>query len=139
MTIPTFHHHGLAVAAPEEAFAFLTVLGYQLGAPLFDPMQRVNLALCTHATMPTVEVVWPGDGGSPIDKFLKNGPTIYHSCYATPDADGWLATLEAAGLDLITISPPTPALLFDGQKVSFHFVMGVGIVEILHLDRVATA
>lgn len=38
----TFHHHGLAVQAPNDAFTFLTGLGYSLGEALFDPLQRVN-------------------------------------------------------------------------------------------------
>ena len=131
----TFHHHGLAVSAPDDAFNFLTRLGYSLGVALFDPLQRVNLALCTHDSMPTVEVVWPGNDGSPIDKILKGGPTVYHTCYATRNADGWIAEMEAKGVNLMTISPPMPAILFGGQKVSFHFVHGFGIIELLHLDN----
>ncbi len=55
-----FHHLGLAVPAPDPAFAFLEALGYGPGAQAFDPLQNVNLAMRHHAQMPDVEVIWPG-------------------------------------------------------------------------------
>lgn len=130
----TFHHHGLAVKSPDEAYRFLEGLGYARGAALYDPLQRVNLALCTHAAMPAVEVVWPAEGASPIDRILRQGPSIYHTCYATHAADAWLAEMANQSIEIVTISAPTPAILFGGQKVSFHMVSGVGLVELLHLD-----
>jgi hypothetical protein len=130
----TFHHHGLAVKAPDEAYRFLEELGYARGAALYDPLQRVNLALCTHDTMPAVEVVWPAEGASPIDRILRHGPSIYHTCYATHAANAWLADMASKSIEIVTISTPTPAILFGGQKVSFHMVSGVGLVELLHLD-----
>lgn len=133
----TFHHHGLAVKSPDDAFCFLHTLGYTIGGALFDPLQRVRLALCTHDAMPTVEVVWPGDGPSPIDRILRGGPSIYHTCYATPDAAAWIESVQQGGVDIVEISPPTPAILFGGRHVSFHFVSGVGVVELLHLDTAA--
>ena len=53
--------------APDAAFRFLAGLGYTEGAQAFDPLQKVNLAMRHHAAMPDVEVIWPGDGPSPID------------------------------------------------------------------------
>ena len=128
-----FHHYGLAVETPNEAFLFLRGLGYEIGDAVFDPLQHVNLALCCHGAMPAVEVIWPGDGPSPIDQILKRGPSICHICYATCDAEARLAAMEAYGVELITISPPTPALLFGGLNVSFHFGSGFGLFEIIHL------
>lgn len=130
----TFHHHGLAVSAPDEAYRFLESLGYARGAALYDPLQRVNLALCTHAAMPAVEVVWPAACASPIDRILRHGPSIYHTCYATHAAEAWLADMARRAIEIATLSAPTPAILFGGQKVSFHMVSGVGLVELLHLD-----
>ncbi|MBR1171004.1 VOC family protein [Bradyrhizobium liaoningense] len=133
MTNLAFHHFGLAVASPDDAFRYLAALGYTAGHSAFDPLQRVNLAMRHHPTMPDVEVIWPGDGPSPIDKLVKEaGTMIYHLCYTCFDADAALAALTAAGMDVLTISDPTPAVLFDGQDVSFHHVSGFGLIEILH-------
>ena len=128
----TFHHFGLAVGAPGEAFRYLQALGYTEGNTVFDPLQRVNLAMRHHRAMPDVEVIWPGDGPSPIDKLIKrSGTMIYHLCYACPQPDAAIAALEAAGLETMLVSPPTPAVLFGGREVSFHAVSGFGLIELL--------
>jgi hypothetical protein len=127
-----FHHFGLAVPAPEAAFRFLGALGYTPGAAAYDPRQNVNLAMRHHATMPDVEVIWPGEGPSPIEKMLRRGHMIYHLCYVTRDADASVAAIEAAGLEVVPVSPATPAVLFGGVPVSFHAVGEVGLIELLH-------
>jgi hypothetical protein len=129
----TFHHFGLAVSGPEQAFLYLASLGYTEGNCIFDPLQRVNLAMRHHALMPDVEVIWPGEGPSPIDNLVKRtGSMIYHLCYACADPSAALAALEAAGLQTMLVSPPTPAILFGGREVSFHHVAGVGLIEMLY-------
>jgi Glyoxalase/Bleomycin resistance protein/Dioxygenase superfamily len=128
-----FHHFGLAVASPDEAFLYLASLGYTAGNSAFDPLQRVNLAMRHHLSMPDVEVIWPGDGPSPIDKLVKQtGSMIYHLCYTSSDADAALTALTEAGVEIVPVSPPTPAVLFGGQEVSFHHISGFGLIEILH-------
>ncbi|MBR0697939.1 VOC family protein [Bradyrhizobium lablabi] len=128
----TFHHLGLAVAAPEEAFRYLASLGYIAGNTAFDPIQRVNLAMRHHPLMPDVEVIWPGDGPSPIDKLIKrSGTMIYHLCYACPDVEQALHALSASGVEIVPVSAPAPAILFGGQNVSFHHVSGFGLIELL--------
>lgn len=128
-----FHHFGLAVRDPAEAFRYLLALGYSEGNAVFDPLQRVNLAMRHHPAMPDVEVIWPGEGPSPIDRMIKGaGTLIYHVCYECPDPDAALAALEAAGVETVLVSPPEPAVLFAGRKVSFHMVSGFGLIEILH-------
>lgn len=130
-----FHHFGLAVQAPEAAFLYLHAMGYRDGSQVFDPLQRVNLAMRHHAMMPDVEVIWPGDEPSPIDRLVKRmGNLIYHVCYECSDPDLALAELEAAGLEVVPVSPPTPAVLFGGREVSFYTISGIGLVELLHTD-----
>jgi Glyoxalase/Bleomycin resistance protein/Dioxygenase superfamily len=128
-----FHHFGLAVSAPEEAFRYLALLGYSEGNSVFDPLQQVNLAMRHHALMPDVEVIWPGEGPSPIDNLVKRtGTMIYHVCYTSPDPAAALAALETAGLETMLVSPPTPAILFGGREVSFHQISGFGLIEMLY-------
>lgn len=127
-----FHHLGLAVASPDEAFEYLAVLGYVEGNRVFDPLQRVNLAMRHHPLMPDVEVIWPGNEPSPIDKLIKrNGPIIYHLCYGCADPEAALGALSDAGLTALLVSPPTPAVLFGGKKVSFYQISGFGLIEML--------
>ena len=99
---------------------------------MFDPLQSVNLAMRHHTTMPDVEVIWPGDVASPIDTIVQGGKSlIYHLCYESTNVEQSVADLQAAGLRVIEISPPKPAVLFGGMQVSFYNILRVGIIEII--------
>lgn len=127
-----FHHFGLAVHSPVQAFSFLRALGYENGPSIFDPLQGVNLAMCHHIEMPDVEVIWPGLKPSPIDGILKRRDSmIYHLCYSTANPAFALSKMKEAGLDVLPATEPHAAILFGGQEVSFHFVEGFGLIELI--------
>ncbi len=130
----SFHHLGLAVAKPEPALMFLHGLGYRTGKVVFDPLQDVNLQLCEHPVMPLVEVVCPGKGGGPLNSLLTRSREglVYHAGYTTADLEASLSALEAQpGLRAICVSPPKPAVLFNGEPVSFYMIAGMGMIEII--------
>ena len=136
----TFHHLGLAVPSATEAARFLERLGYRQGPAVFDPLQKVNLSMCRHPAMPDLELVWPGDQPSPVDRLLRRGgPQLYHFCYATGDAAASLATMAAEGIEVLELAPPQPAILFSGRPVSFHSIAGFGLIELLHESGAAPA
>jgi hypothetical protein len=128
-----FHHMGLAVKDDGAALTLLGALGYGWGERVFDPLQNVKLRLCTAPGRPTVEIVQPGgEGPSPVDGMISNhNALIYHTCYETDDLGATLAEMKRLGLRFVRISPPTPAVLFGGRRVSFYKVQGVGIIELL--------
>jgi len=132
-----FHHFGLAVPEPSAAFRFLAAMGYEDGATVFDPLQNVHLAMRHHKAMPDVEVVWPKESGSPIDRMLRRGHMIYHLCYVTQNAECSLAAMEAAGLVILPLGEPKPALLFGGTPVSFHTIDQIGMIELIHGEPVS--
>jgi Glyoxalase/Bleomycin resistance protein/Dioxygenase superfamily len=128
-----FHHFGLAVPNSDEAFRFLKALGYTLGAVVFDPLQLVNLAMCTHREMPDVEVIWPSDVPSPIDRLLRRGgPMVYHLCYVAIAPKRAIAAMEEDGLNVTAIGEPKPAVLFGGQQISFFNIENIGLIELIH-------
>lgn len=133
MTNLAFHHFGLAVRQPDEAIKFLEALGYSLGKPIYDAHQNVHLMMGTHASQPAVEIIYPGTDKGPIDRLVQRHTSgiIYHLCYVTGNLSATLAQFEAAGLKALCISPPKPALLFNGRKVSFYNVTGMGLIELL--------
>jgi methylmalonyl-CoA/ethylmalonyl-CoA epimerase len=128
-----FHHFGLAVKKAEIGAKYLQALGYAVGEAVFDPIQNVHLAMGTHESEPAVEVIWPASNTGPVDGMVQRHTAgiIYHVCYETSDLEGALAGLREAGLKVICISPPYPAPLFGGRKVSFYNVVGMGLIEIL--------
>jgi hypothetical protein len=128
-----FHHFGLAVNSPDNAFIYLVTLGYIEGAVEYDPLQQVNVAMRHHATMPDVEVIWPRSKPSPIDNLIKGRDSlIYHLCYTTANAAVSISALEDKGLQVRTVVEPRPAILFGGLEVSFHLIAGFGLIELIH-------
>lgn len=130
----SFHHFGLAAREPETALKALAGLGYRCGEMIFDPGQNVRLSLCQHDAMPSVEVIAPGsDGKTPVDRLVAKhgGGIVYHLCYTADDLGASLAAMEAGGLHVTCVAPPTPAVLFGGERVSFYMVDGLGLIEII--------
>lgn len=130
----SFHHLGLAVPRPDEASRFLSSLGYSVGETVYDPVQNVNLALCFHDTMPTVEVIFPGIGVGPLDKLFcaQRDGLVYHLCFVTQDLDMTLeAVEEASNVKVFCVSDPKPAVVFGGRNVSFYLLTNIGLIEII--------
>jgi methylmalonyl-CoA/ethylmalonyl-CoA epimerase len=128
-----FHHLGVAVRNPAIAEQFLCATGYTKENTVFDPLQNVNLIYFTTAGGPSMEVIYPAsDGKGPLNAILKDREGIaYHVCYAINDRNRTVAELTDQGLRLAPISPAKPATLFPGNTVSFHNVLGFGLVELL--------
>jgi methylmalonyl-CoA/ethylmalonyl-CoA epimerase len=129
-----FHHLGLAVARPETAVIFLEGLGYKIGRTTFDSQQNVNLLWCEHPAMPSVEVIYPAEGKGPLDRLLKQyrEGLVYHMCYSSYSPDASLGAMDREGhLQVLCVSPPRAAILFDGRPVSFYIVSNVGLIEII--------
>lgn len=127
-----FHHLGLAVREPNDAFRYFESLGYAISSVVLDPLQRVNLAFCSHPAMPDVELVWPGKEPSPIDAVVKqNSGLVYHLCYTADDPDEAVASIEEAGLNIVAAGPAKPAVLFGGHEVAFFYIENLGLIEII--------
>jgi len=134
----SFHHFGLAVYQPGRALSFLEYLGYRIGPSVYDPLQNVNLIMCESSVMPAVELIYPSGLGGPLESILRErGELIYHLCYQSASRERWLQSMREAGIRVGMVSAPKPAVLFGGQLVSFHTVMGFGLVEILEKESAA--
>lgn len=128
----TFHHLGLAVKTPEPAQRFLTRLGYSECGSVYDELQNVNLIMCSHNTMPDVEIIYPSDNPGPLDKILSSrNELIYHMCYTTGNLEETISAIKEDDIQLRTVSEPRNAILFGDRKVSFYMIRGFGLIEIL--------
>jgi methylmalonyl-CoA/ethylmalonyl-CoA epimerase len=125
----SFHHVGLACADLATEAAAHALLGFAPEGAIFeDPRQRVRGWF--HALGPfRVELLEPLDDTSPLHDWLRRGVKLYHVCFETDDLDGALDRLRAAGHR--TVSPPTPAVAFDGRPVAFVLLRTRGLVELL--------
>jgi len=133
-----FHHLGLVVRRPQDALIFLRGLGYEISESVFDPEQGVNLIMCQHASMPAVEVIFPGEAAAPIDALINRNAKgfVYHVAYVTPDLADTVERLQAAGGRPVCLSAPKPAVLFGYSCVAFYNVVGMGLIELIE-DRTA--
>lgn len=132
MSLVKFHHFGLAVKKFSEALKFYKYLGYNFTKPIYDPLQDVELILCTSNNQPSLELVKPSNEKSPISSYLKkNNEIIYHICYEIDN------TFEINNLfsesRTICVSKPKPSILFDNRLVSFYYIKNVGLVELLQI------
>jgi len=127
-----FDHLGLATRNADETSRMLSALGYELAKPLYDPLQNVNLIWCEHASMPAIEVVYPADSPGPLDAYLADySEMVYHLCYVASDIQSALDAMKAAGLRVLPVVAPKPAVLFSGRNVGFYMAKGIGLIEIL--------
>ena len=130
----SFHHFGLAVSKPEKAINFLQNMGYKIGEQVFDELQNVNLIMCSGNEMPDVELIFPADTKGPLDKMLTDrNEMIYHICYSTSSIKEAVEQMREAGIRLMLMSPPKPAILFDNHLVSFYQAVGFGLIEFLEM------
>lgn len=127
-----FHHFGLAVERPQQALRFLSGLGYNTSAVVYDPEQNVNLIWGQNETMPAIEIIFPAKTPGPLEEILKRGKhLIYHICYVTKDLDNSLKEMRSEGHRILCVAPPKSAVLFRGKPVGFYFVSGFGLIEII--------
>lgn len=126
-----FHHIGLATKKSEKAVIFLKGFGYSVSESVFDSVQNVNLIMCTHPSMPDIEIIYPAEASRHLDIVLKdNAESIYHICYSCRNLFDSLEKIKSENR-IITISERKPAVLFSNKFVSFYMVAGLGIIEIL--------
>ena len=127
-----FHHLGLAVKKTDATIRFLSGLGYTISPSVRDELQNVHLMLATRRGMPAIEIIYPTETPGPLAPILKARTSmIYHICYESKNREESLRLLEAGKNRVSLLSPPCPAVLFGGRKVSFYVIVGFGVIEIL--------
>jgi len=70
--------------------------------------------------------------GKKVASFVARGMTYYHLCYEVNDMDVEIDRLRGGGA--LLVSPPTPAVLFEGRRVAFMY-MPYGLVELLEAQE----
>lgn len=125
-----FHHIGVAVNSIDATAAIYEGGGYRMSDIIFDPIQNVNICWLTRKGFPTVELLAPVDGTSPVCKTLeKNGVTPYHTCYTVENIDEAAKKLRKDRY--VMVSKPAEAVAFKGSRVAFFFNKAVGLIELV--------
>jgi methylmalonyl-CoA/ethylmalonyl-CoA epimerase len=133
----TLHHLGFVVASISKAaeeFALSTGLRWDEKI-IHDPLQRVRVSFFWPADTrnPAFELVEPASEASPVTRFLKKGGGFHHVCYEIDDLESGLQKARAAGLAIV--SPPTPAVAFDGRRIAWVCSKSRLLMELLERKR----
>ena len=125
-----FHHAGVAVKDIDRTAAHYIEAGYRKTPTIYDPMQKVNICFLEKEGMPTIELLEPVDGTSPVDRIVdNNGVTPYHFCYEVDDIEQ--AIVELRTRKYLVVVKPVNAVAIDNRRVCFLFHKDVGLVEIV--------
>ncbi len=131
----SFHHIGIATKHPEESFRFFLGGGYSIQAKGREEVQDVNIAFLTHNILPSIEVIWDFSEKSPIANFLKSQDTnFYHICFSTYNYEKVMKYFEENSRAIL-VSPLKRISLIEDASVSFHYIKGIGLVEVLYYDK----
>lgn len=131
------HHVGVAVMSLQEALpTYTAVFGHTLVlGPFVDPIQRVSVCFvgADNPDEPEIELIEPAPGGSPLAAVLARGIGAYHVCYEVGDVDQALAHARAHRCHIV--SPPVPAVAFNGRRIAWFHMPSRQLVEVLERTR----
>lgn len=127
-------HVGVAVPALGPAAESLARLfGYKLvSGPFDDPIQKVSVEFLAQSADDTteIELIAPAAEDSPIRSMLaKDGGGAYHLCFETSDIEAALAHAKAIGC--IIVSPPVPAVAFQGRRIAWIYTRSRQLFELV--------
>jgi methylmalonyl-CoA/ethylmalonyl-CoA epimerase len=127
-------HVGVAVPklgpttdALEALFGYKVVSG-----PFDDPIQKVsvNFLATSDNDVAEIELIAPLSEDSPITSMLaKGGGAAYHLCFETSDIEQAVAHAKANGC--IIVSPPVPAVAFNGRRIAWIYTRSRQLFELV--------
>jgi methylmalonyl-CoA/ethylmalonyl-CoA epimerase len=127
-------HVGVAVPklgpttdALEALFGYKVVSG-----PFDDPIQKVsvNFLAKSENDVAEIELIAPLSEDSPIKSMLaKGGGAAYHLCFETTDIEQ--AVVHATENGCIIVSPPAPAVAFNGRRIAWIYTRSKQLFELV--------
>jgi methylmalonyl-CoA/ethylmalonyl-CoA epimerase len=132
-------HVGMAVPSLGPTTESLsTLFGYKLvSGPFDDPIQKVTVSFLakSDSDVAEIELIAPISEDSPIRSMLaKDGGGAYHLCFETSDIDGALAHAKKSGC--IIVSPPVPAVAFQGRRIAWIYTRSRQLFELVEANTV---
>jgi methylmalonyl-CoA/ethylmalonyl-CoA epimerase len=127
-------HVGVAVPTLGPTTEMLSNLfGYKVvSGPFDDPIQKVsvNFLATSEDEAAEIELIAPLGDDSPIASMLaKSSGTAYHLCFETTDIEQALAHAKSNGC--IIVSPPAPAVAFDGRRIAWIYTRSRQLFELV--------
>ena len=123
-------HIGYAVRDIKETAQIYINGGWALSEIFEEKVQNASIAFLTKEGFPTIELVAPLEGKSPVDTFLqKVGITPYHLCYEVEDIDEAVEDLYDEGFKPLFM--PVESVAMDNKKICYLFNAKTGYIELV--------
>ena len=132
-------HVGVAVSTLGPTTVLLSALfGYKVvSGPFDDPIQKVTVNFLAKSAedVAEIELIAPLAQDSPIRSMLaKDGGGAYHLCFETSDIEAALAHAKNNGC--IVVSPPVPAVAFQGRRIAWIYTRSRQLFELVEAATV---
>jgi methylmalonyl-CoA/ethylmalonyl-CoA epimerase len=113
--------------------ALAALFGYKVvSGPFDDPIQKVsvNFLAKSENDVAEIELIAPLGEDSPITPMLaKGGGAAYHLCFETSDIEQAVAHAKDNGC--IIVSPPVPAVAFNGRRIAWIYTRSKQLFELV--------
>jgi methylmalonyl-CoA/ethylmalonyl-CoA epimerase len=127
-------HVGVAVPSLESTTELLSSLfRYKVvSGPFEDPIQKVtvNFLAQSESDVAVIELIAPTSEDSPVRSMLAKGSGgAYHLCFETNDIEAALAHARENGC--IILSPPVPAVAYEGRRIAWIYTTSRQLFELV--------
>jgi catechol 2,3-dioxygenase-like lactoylglutathione lyase family enzyme len=126
------HHIGHAVPDIPPALEFYTKnLGYEVRTPVIHDLTQTAYVqfLRVPGERVYVELVSPDGAESKLSRAVRKGGGLNHLCYSVEDIE--LATGQLYQSGMMILSSPTPAVAFNGRRVSWLLGESSPLIELV--------
>lgn len=123
-------HIGYAVNEISETAKYYQDAGWELSEIFEEKVQNTRIAFLRKEGFPTIELVSPLEGKSPVDNILKQvGCSTYHVCYVVEDIDQAVEDLYDENFKPLFF--PVESVAMGNRKICYLYNLNVGLIELV--------
>jgi len=127
------HHIGIATSNLEKEIDYYTQLQYVQEGEIFeDPLQKIRGVFMVNNGI-RIELLEGTSEESPTINFLKKGIQMYHQGYFVNQLEEQIEQFVQEGA--ILVSPPKPAIAFNGRRIAFLLLRNRMLIEFIEKDE----
>lgn len=123
-------HIGYAVYDIQKTAQHYIDGGWSISKIYDEIIQNTKIAFLVKSGMPTIELVSPLEGASPVDNVLKhNGIAPYHICYVVDNMMEAVGELYEEGFKPLFM--PVQSIAMDNREICYLYHIELGTIEIV--------
>lgn len=123
-------HIGYAVRDIQTTAAPYLAAGWTMSEIFDEQVQRAKIAFLKRDGFPTIELVAPLEGKSPVDRFLAHGGVQpYHICYVVENVMEAVEDLHEEGF--FPLFMPVPSSAMENREICYLYHEHVGLIELV--------